>query len=140
MGFSHLLVSNLNSVKYCALSVGENVTFRIICGNTQHIQQPFVLTTARALSLSLSPSLPPVSAVHTEPGTALHHSTSPFSLSTYFYTLLPTLNQTTTCSNKTPLQRAPSQPHPQHNINTSSGHHLHRPIQGILLLCSYRAY
>jgi hypothetical protein len=38
-------------------------------------------------------------------------------------TLLPTLNQTTTCSSKTPLYRATShrypfiEPHPQHNIN-----------------------
>jgi len=28
--------------------------------------------------------LSPVSAVHTEPRTALYHSTSPFSLSTYY--------------------------------------------------------
>jgi hypothetical protein len=29
-GFSPLLVSSLNSVKYCVLSVGEEVKFRII--------------------------------------------------------------------------------------------------------------
>jgi hypothetical protein len=32
MGFSHLLVSSLNSVNYCAFSVGEKIKFRIICG------------------------------------------------------------------------------------------------------------
>jgi hypothetical protein len=31
MGFSHLLVSSLNSVKYCALFVGEKGKFRIMC-------------------------------------------------------------------------------------------------------------
>jgi len=47
------------------------------CGNTPHTQYPLYLTTAPTpLSLSLSP----VSVQGTEPGIAIHHSTSTFSL------------------------------------------------------------
>jgi len=121
MGFSHLLVSNLNSVKYCAFSVGEKVQFRIICGT------PHISSTICPHNSSLSLFLSPVSALRTERGSAFYHGNSPFSL---LITLLPTLNQTMTCCSKTSFTG------PQATDNHSSSH-AHNTILTLRLLMSF---
>jgi len=131
MGFSHLLVSGLYTVKYCAFSVGEKVEFRIICG-TYHISSTIC---PHYSSLSLSPSLSPVSALCTEPGSAFYHSNSPFSLHS-LYCYLHWIKQ------RPALAKCPFT-WPQATDNHSSSHtHNRILIQGVgtIFIDQYRGY
>ena len=129
--FSHLLVSSLNIVHY----LWGTVKFRIICGNTPHILQPFVLRTA--LLLSLLPSLP-LSCQYLlhVPNQAPLFITAPLLSLSYTASCIEPNNdlsqQNTTLQG--PKPQITIELHPQHNINRRSGRHLQRPTQGMLLL------